>query len=133
MASSAAAQRPVSGERLADHFVSYLFEEYQGTQHVRRVASWIGFVVKAAERVSSGTLRQEQTRQIMFDYKGRQFKMKYNHKTGSRGGLDIVEVRRGRGAPEGGVVVQIINLTEAEDCYLGLKWLLDSFITHNPT
>jgi len=69
----------------------------------------------------------------MFDYKSRQFKVKYNHETGARGGLDIVEVLHGRGAPEGGVVVQVTNLAEAEDCYLGLKWLLDSFMKQNPS
>ncbi len=69
---------PVSSERLSDHFVSYLFEEYQGSSHVRRVASWIGFIIKAAEKLSGGTLRLEQKRQIMFGYKGRQFKVKYN-------------------------------------------------------
>ncbi|HEY2961399.1 MAG TPA: hypothetical protein VGJ37_03235 [Pyrinomonadaceae bacterium] len=121
----------VSPERLADDFVSALFDEYQGSRHVRRVASWIGFVVKGVDKVASGTLRREQKWQIMFDYKERQFKVKYNHKTGSRGGLDIVEVLPGRGAPEGGMVVQVTNLSEAEDCYLGLKWLLDSFIKHN--
>lgn len=30
---------PVSAERLSDHFVSYLFDQYQGARHVRRVAS----------------------------------------------------------------------------------------------
>ena len=29
-------------ERLANGFVSYLFDEYQGTKHVHRVATWIG-------------------------------------------------------------------------------------------
>jgi len=50
----------------------------------------------------------------------------------SRGGLEILEVLARRGAPEGGMVVQVTNLAEAEDCYLGLKWLLDSFIKQNP-
>lgn len=128
MAVSASALAPVLSERLADHFVAYLFDQYQGSQHVRRVASWIGFVVKAAENVADGSLRQEQTRQIMFDYKGRHFKVKYNHKTGSRGGLDIVEVLPGRGAPEGAAVLHITNLADAEDCYLTLKSRLDAFV-----
>ena len=33
-------------ERLADYFVNYLFDEFQGTRHVRRVATWIGFLRK---------------------------------------------------------------------------------------
>jgi hypothetical protein len=127
-----AAASPSSPERLADHFISYLFEEYQGSRHVRRVASWIGFIIKAVEKVSGDTLRLEQKRQVMFDYKGHQFKVKYNHKIGSggfsRGGLEIIEVLAGRGAPEGKTVLQVTNLAEAEDCYLNLKSRLDSFV-----
>ena len=121
----------VSSERLADHFVSYLFEEYQGSNHVRRIASWIGLIIKAVENVAGGTLRLEQKRQIMFGYKDHQFKVKYNHKVGSgfsRGGLEIVEVLAGKGAPEGETLLQVKNLAEAEDCYLTLKSRLDSFV-----
>jgi hypothetical protein len=42
---------PLTPEALADYFVRYLFEEYHGTRHVRRIASWVGFVVKGIERV----------------------------------------------------------------------------------
>jgi hypothetical protein len=35
-------------ELLADHFVNYIFDTYQGTRHVRRVATWIGFLLKAS-------------------------------------------------------------------------------------
>lgn len=119
---------PASAERLADHFVSYLFEQYQGSRHVRRVASWIGFIIKAAEKISGPTLRQNRQRQIMFDYRDRQFKAKYNHKAGSRGGIEIVEVLQGRGSPEGNTVIQVKNLAEAEVCYLTLKKRLDAFV-----
>src|SRR5436190_11857037 len=123
--------KPDSSELLADQFISYLFTEYKGSRHVRRVASWIGFILKAAERVSGGTLRKEQRRQIMFDYKGHQFKVKYNHKIGdgfSRGGLEIVEVLSGRGAPEGDTILKVRNISEAEDCYRTLEFRLDSLV-----
>jgi hypothetical protein len=119
---------PVSADRLTDHFVSYLFDQYQGSRHVRRVASWIGFIIIAVEKIAGGTLGQNRQRQIMFHYKGRQFKAKYDHKAGPRGGIDIIEVLPGRGAPEGGTVMQVRNLTEAEDCYISLKNRLDEFI-----
>lgn len=115
-------------EQLANRFVSYLFDKYRGSRHVRRVASWIGFLILAVEKIAGSSLHQNRQRQITFNYKGRQFKARYNHKTGSRGGIDIIEVLRGRGSPEGGTVLQIKNLTEAEDCYLSLKAHLDSFI-----
>ena len=119
---------PVSAERLADHFVSYLFDQYQGSRHVRRVASWIGFIIIAVEKIADGTLGQNRQRQIVFRYKGRQFKTKYDHKAGPRGGIDILEVLSSRGTPEGGKVMQITNLTEAETCYKSLKNCLDKFI-----
>jgi hypothetical protein len=119
---------PASAERLADHFVSYLFDQYQGSRHVRRVASWIGFIIKAIEKIAGPRLRQNRQRQIMFDYKDRQFKAKYNHRAGSRGGIEIIEVLPGRGAPEGKTVIQVTNLAEAEDCYRTLKGRLDAFI-----
>jgi hypothetical protein len=56
-------------------------------------------------------------------------KAKYNHEVGARGGIEIVEVLSGRGAPEGDVVIQVRNLAEAEDCYLTLRARLDSFTT----
>ncbi len=68
-----------SSERLADHFVSYLFDQYRGSRHVRRVASWIGFLIRAIENIAGSTFRQNRQRQIMFEYKERQFKVKYNH------------------------------------------------------
>jgi len=119
---------PVSSERLADHFVSYLFDQYKGSRHVRRVASWIGFIIKAVENIAGSALRQNRQRQIMFDYRERQFKAKYNHKAGLRGGIEIVEVLPGRGVPEGKTVIQVKNLEDAEDCYLTLKTRLDTFI-----
>ncbi len=115
-------------EQLANRFVSYLFDQYKGSRHVRRVASWIGFLILAVEKIAGSSLHQNRQRQIMFEYKGRQFKVRYNHKTGSRGGIDIVEVLRERGSPEGETVLQIKNLAEAEQCYLSLKARLNSFI-----
>ena len=88
-------------EALADYFVRYLFEKYHGTRHVRRIASWVGFVVKGIERVVGATFERRRSRQIGFDYHGRQFKVRYVHRTKAspRGGIQIVEVLPGRGAP----------------------------------
>ena len=38
-------------ERIADHFVNYLFAEYYGDRHVRRVASWVGLIVLGIEKL----------------------------------------------------------------------------------
>ena len=114
-------------ERLADHFVTYLFEKYHGTRHVRRVATWIGFILKAIERASGGSLQRNRTRQLTFDYRNRRFKAKYNHQAGNRGGFDIVEVLPAQGSPEGGLAVRVTDLNEAEEVYRSLEQQLDRY------
>ena len=57
-----------------------------------------------------------------FEFAGRSFKAKFNHRAGagtgfSRGGIDIVEIGPGRGAPELATVHSITNLEEAAKFY----------------
>jgi hypothetical protein len=121
-----------SVELLADHFVNYLFDTYQGTRHVRGVATWIGFLLKGLENLPGSQLQQSRERQVRFDYANRRFKARYNHTVGTRGGIEIIEVLPGRGQPEGEVAVQITNLHEAEEVYRNLRSRLDAFITNHP-
>ena len=125
----------VTPEMLANYFVSYLFTRYHGTLHVRRIASWIGFIVKGIERVVGANLQRSRSRQIRFDYHGRQFKVRYAHRIGPgrRGGVQIVEVLPGRGAPEGHVVVEITNLADAERAYQHLGRELNAFLAAHPS
>jgi hypothetical protein len=118
----------VPTDRLANYFVSYLFDRYQGTRHVRQVAPWIGFILKAIERVTGGIIRPHRTRQIVFKYRGRRFKACYRHDAGPRGGIQIIEILLGRGGPEGEVALNITDLDEAEDAYLTFENRLDQFI-----
>jgi hypothetical protein len=120
-----------SVELLADHFVHYLFDTYHGTRHVRRVATWIGFLLKGVENLPGSRLQRSRERQVRFDYANRRFKARYNHAAGKRGGIEIVEVLPGRGQPEGEVAVQITNLNEAEAAYHNLRSRLDAFIGSN--
>jgi hypothetical protein len=106
-----------SAERLANYFVDYLYDDYRGSRHVRRVASWTGLLVLGIERLGVQA-RVPRTRQLVFRYKNRAFKMKYNHKAGPRGGIDLIEVLPGRGMPEGPTVRSIRSLSEAERFYL---------------
>jgi hypothetical protein len=59
----------------------------------------------------------------------RSFKAKYNHKTGPRGGIEIVEVLDGRGSPEGKTVTSIKNLHEAEDFYNRSPLIFQEFVS----
>jgi len=54
----------MSLDRIADHFVNYLFDEYRGSRHVRRVAAWIGFILKAIERSGAAVTRNRE-RQVV--------------------------------------------------------------------
>jgi len=122
------ATAPTPIDRYADHFVNYLFDEYNGSRHVRRVATWLGFLLAAVDRVANGTIALSRTRQLTFEYRGHRFKAKYNHDAGYRGGIEIIEVLPGRGAPEGGTPLTVASLAEAEDAYRTLESQLDSYI-----
>lgn len=115
-------------ELLADYFVGYLFDKYKGTRHVRRVATWIGFLLKAIEKLPGVSFARGRSRQLTFDYRGRRLKVRYNHKLGSGGGIQFVEVLSGRGAPEGGVALSIGNFAETEAAYRDLQKTLDKFV-----
>lgn len=116
-----------SAELLADHFVNYLFDEYQGSRHARRIASWVGLIVLGIQRVAGDNWKVPRNRQLRFKFRGRSFKAKYNHRAGSRGGIDIVEILEGRGSPEGETVTSITNLREAEEFYNRAPSFMESF------
>jgi hypothetical protein len=115
-------------ERLANYFVRYLVEHprYRDSRHIRRVATWIGFIVKAIEREASRAARNRE-RQVVFWSRRRKFKVRFNHKVGARGGLEIIEVLPRRGSPEGGVLATITSLDGAEELYLSFGERLAEF------
>jgi hypothetical protein len=112
---------------MANYFVGYLFERYQGSRHVRRVAAWIGFILAGIARVSDG-FERSRTRQIGFRYRGKRFKVRFKHDAGPRGGIEIVRVLPLQGLPELGVVASVSSLSGAEELYHNLKEKLDAHI-----
>ena len=106
-----------SADRVADHFVNYLFGGYQGSMHVRRVASWVGLLALAIDNLPKSRWWFSKTRQLMFEYKSRRFKVKYNHTIKPRGGIEIVEIEAKPGSPEIKTVVSIGSLKDAEAFY----------------
>lgn len=106
----------VGPERIADHFIAYLFDEYPHNNHVRRVSSWVGLIVLGIEKLADRRYIPR-SRQLRFEYDGRSFKAKFNHRAGPRGGIDIVEIDEGRGSPEGRTICSITNLIEAAYFY----------------
>jgi hypothetical protein len=76
---------------MADAFVNYLYDEYQGSRHVRGVASWLGLLVLGVEKIKDKWWLAR-TCQLFFEVNGRRYKAKYNHALGSHGGIEIIEV-----------------------------------------
>src|SRR5437868_6010232 len=90
----------VSAERMADHFVNYLFTVYGGNaKHVGRVASWLGLLALGIEKVKADW-KPSRSRQLVFETGGNRYKVRYNHKIKPRGGIEIVEVEKKPGSPE---------------------------------
>jgi hypothetical protein len=82
---------------------------------------WVGLIVLGIDKLADRRYIPR-NRQLRFDYDGRSFKAKFNHRTGtgsgfSRGGIDIIEIVEGRGSPEGKTVCSITNLKEAAAFY----------------
>ena len=119
--------RDMRPERLAGHFITYLFENYAGSLHVRRIASWVGFIVLAIDRIGDERGRWY-TRQLRFKFGGQDFKVRYDHKIGKRGGIKIVEILPTQGNPDGETVISMSNLIEAELFYKDAKGILCRFI-----
>ncbi len=108
----------VTPDRMADEFVTYLFERYRGSRHVRRVASWIGFIVAGIEQIrDSDEWDIPRDRQLRFSAFGRKFTASYDHKVKPRGGIVIREILDGRGSPKGPVLYAIASLEDAENFY----------------
>jgi hypothetical protein len=107
----------MSAERICDHFNSYICEHYADRLHVRRVATWLGLVIKGVERIKSEWWLSH-SRQLVFTTKdGRRYKLRYSHSVGARGGIQIVQIRAALGSPEVATIVEIANLNEAEEFY----------------
>jgi hypothetical protein len=89
----------------------------------------VGLIVLGIQRVAGNQWKIPRNRQLSFEHRGRSFKAKYNHRAGTRGGIDIVEIIEGRGSPEGKTVTSITNLREAEEFYNRAPLLLENFIS----
>lgn len=118
----------VGTELIAEYFVNYLFDDFKGVRHVRRVATWIGFLLKAIEKLPGVSFTRSRSRQLTFEYRDRRFKVRYSHKIKPRGGIEFIEVLSGRGAPEGKPVLSVGSLSGAETTYHDLRKTLDKFI-----
>ncbi len=116
-----------SPEFVANYFVNYLIGKYGEARHVRRVTSWIGLIVLGIEKISGQSWKVPRVRQLCFKHAGRSFKARYNHKVGKKGGIEIVQVLPGAGAPEGSVFYTIADLKSAEEFYNNAPKIFQQF------
>jgi hypothetical protein len=113
-----------SAEWLADYFVDYILDKKSDSRHVRRVASWIGFIISAIGHVAE-SYDKSYSRQLVFFYRGERFKVKYAHDASFRGGIEIIHMD---GVMDLRTVITATNLAEAEQLYLTLKDRLDAHL-----
>ena len=124
----------INPDRFADHLMSEIIK--YGSLHVGRVGPWVGLILMAIKRVAPETMEQNRLRQVVFVYRGRYFKVRYNHKAEGilRGGIELVEyLPTHRGAPEIDVVMTIKDLASAESFYRTLEHKLDIYIDETVT
>jgi len=103
----------ITPELIANHFVKVICEKKPRTKHVRRVASWIGFLVHGLDKI--GAKFEIKNRQLRMLAGGRKYKVRFQHKLpvggGIRGGIEIIEM------PSGIPVRQFRNLSECAAFY----------------
>lgn len=112
--------RRVSLDRKVEGITDYLLTAYADARHVRRVASWTGLIALGIERLIGSNWWPSWSRHsVRFQYKHRQFQVKFRHDVGPRGSV-VIEENPGRGDRAGSdpFIAVITNVREAEMFYL---------------
>jgi hypothetical protein len=119
----------VNLDRFADHLMAEIIK-YESL-HVGRVGAWVGLILMGIKNLAPDMMEQSHLRQLVFRYRGRNFKVRYNHKAEGafRGGIELVEyIRQRQGAPDVAVIMTVKDLQSAEAFYKTLKSRLDIYI-----
>jgi hypothetical protein len=101
-----------SAERMAEISLARLFRHKADSEHLRRVASWLGLLILGIEKIKD-IWWVSHSKQLCFEFNGRRFKARYNHRLKPHGGIEIVEVEVKSGKPDIGVAKAIANLKDA--------------------
>ncbi len=112
--------RRVSLDRKVEGIIGYLLTAYADAHHVRRVASWTGFIALGIERLIGSNWWPSWSRHsVRFHYKRRRFQVKFRHDVGRRGSVVIEENPRPGGRVGSDEFIAVItNVREAEMFYL---------------
>jgi len=119
-------------ERLTYYYVNYIVKNHSDSYHIRRIVSWVPLILKGIDKLPGAAPECLRIRQASFSYKNKKFKARYNHKIGSRGGVEIIEVLPGPGSPDGKTVLEIKNFSDAEKCYNSFQNTINNFIKNTP-
>ena len=101
-----------SAEHMAEISLARLFRVKADSQHLRRVASWVGLLILGVEKIKDRWWLSR-SKQLCFEFDGRQFRARYNRNLKPHGGIEIVEVEPKTGLSDIGVAKAISNLKEA--------------------
>ncbi len=102
----------LTAEMVANHFVGMICQQFPSNQHVRRVASWLGFIAEAID-LNSTDFWYQYKRQLCFESGGQRYKLRYAHPhiLPPRGGFHVVRL-------DNEVIVHSIgSLDEARDFF----------------
>jgi hypothetical protein len=101
-----------SAERMAEAYLAKLFPDKADNPHLRHVASWLGLLLLGVEEIKDRWWLSR-TKHLCFEFDGRRFKARYNHRLKPRGGIEIIEVEPKSGRTDIGVAKVISNLKDA--------------------
>ncbi|MGC9952699.1 MAG: hypothetical protein ABSD21_00260 [Rhizomicrobium sp.] len=101
-----------SAEHMVEVYLAHLFRNKADSPHLRRVASWLGLLILGIEKIKD-IWWVSHTKQLCFEFDGRRFKARYNHRLKPHGGIEIVEVGPKPGQPDISVAKVISNLKDA--------------------
>lgn len=112
-----------SPEHIANLFAAYLRDNKADAKHVFRVISWLGMLSLAIDKIKISWWIPR-TRQLHFEAPNKvgpwptaRYKVRYGHKVGTRGGLQIVEITIGKGGAEINTVAEFATLYDVERFY----------------
>ncbi|HEY0283446.1 MAG TPA: hypothetical protein VGC27_12580 [Rhizomicrobium sp.] len=101
-----------SAERMAEISLAKLFRHRVDSEHLRRVASWLGLLILGVEKIKDRWWVSH-SKQLCFEFDGRRFEARYNHRIEPHGGIEIVEVEPKSGKSDISVAKVIANLKDA--------------------
>jgi hypothetical protein len=101
-----------SAEHMAQAYLEHVFGKRADNQYIRYVAPWLGLFILGVESIKDRWW-VSRTKQLCFEFDGRQFKARYNPDLKPHGAIEIVELEAAPGRRDKGVAKVISSLKDA--------------------